>query len=128
MIAKKISFFFSTAVHAKSMRAYKELLRQELKIIKIFLTLESSTPSKLARVYGIRILIAGDVCKTLAFLLKSSAVSSLRRVQNNSAARSMIMEATRRVMERSEQSKLSADSEEFDRVFDELRVKLNKVL
>lgn len=41
-------------------------------------------------------------------------------MQNNSAARSMTIDATRRVIERSEHSKLSADSEEFDRVFDDL--------
>lgn len=64
-------------------------------------TLESSNPSKLASVYGISVLTAGDCCNTDAFLLKSSAVSSLRRVQNNSTERSRTIEETRSVMARS---------------------------
>lgn len=94
-----------------------------LKDKKNIRTLESSTPSKLARVYGISMLIAGELWSTVAFLLKSSAVSSLRNVQKRSAPRSMTMDATRRVMDRSDDRRLSADSEEFDTFFDDLCMK-----
>lgn len=90
--------------------------------ISIYITLESSSPSRLAKVYGMSVLIAGDCCSTDAFLLKSSAVNSLRKVQKRSAPLSITVEATRKVIVRSDVLSESALSDAFVTDFDVLEI------
>lgn len=65
-------------------------------------------------------LIAGDCWSTEEFLLKSSAVSSFLNIENDEAARSMTIEATRKVIARSAVIRLSPLSDEFDKDFEVL--------
>lgn len=48
--------------------------------------------------YGSNVFMAGDCCNTDAFFLRSSAVNSLRSVQNSSAPLSITIDATRSVI------------------------------